>query len=234
MTRAVFFDVGNTLVDLDYVKMAELGGAPATAAGLERAFAATWLDLNDYLHDCYANGTDPATLRFIIERLFANAGCALDAEAYERLRVENRARTLWRVAKADARAMLDRLRAEGVTTAVISNADGYVEDLLRELDLLDGFTFVIDSAKVGVSKPARRIFEIALERAGVGPGEAAYVGDLPAIDVAGAAAAGLVPILYDPCDVFASCRTLERLPFHRVTTFAELPGLVRSLLHDNN
>lgn len=229
MTRAVFFDVGNTLVDLDYATMAELAGPPATAAQLEHAFAATWLDLNDYLHDCYTSGTDPATLRFIVERLFENAGCAIDAEAYERVRTANRARTLWRVAKSDARTMLDQLRADGVTTAVISNADGYVEDLLRELDLLDGFTFVIDSAKVGVSKPSRRIFEIALERAGVDAADAAYVGDIPAIDVVGAAAVGLTPILYDPCDVFGSCSTIATLPFHRVTRFAELPGLVRSL-----
>jgi HAD superfamily hydrolase (TIGR01509 family) len=232
LTRAVFFDVGNTLVDLDYTLLSRLAGGAATAAHLESAFGAAWLDVDEYLHDCYSRGADPATLRYIIESLFRKAGCALDDAAYERLRAENRARTLWRVAKPEARAMLADLRALGVITAVISNADGHVEDLLRELGLLDGFTFVIDSARVGVSKPARRIFEIALETAGVEPGEAAYVGDMPSIDVAGAAGAGLLPILYDPCDVFGTCRTLAAMkdrPVHRVRTFPELTALIRGL-----
>lgn len=232
MTRAVFFDVGNTLVDLDYTLMAELAGGAATPASLEKAFGAAWREVDEYLHDCYATGTDPATLRVIIETLFRAAECPLDPPAYERLRVENRARTLWRVAKSDARAMLDELRSLGVITAVISNADGRVEELLEELDLREGLTFVIDSARVGVSKPARRIFEIALETAGVEPHEAAYVGDMPSIDVAGAAAAGLLPILYDPCDVFGSCRTVASMngrPMHRINNLRALPELMQTL-----
>jgi putative hydrolase of the HAD superfamily len=232
VTRAVFFDEGNTLVDLDYALMAGLAGGSATAEALERAFGEAWRTVDDYLYDCYANGTDPATLRVIVETLFRAAGCPLDPAGYERLRTENRARTLWRVAKSDARQMLADLRSLGVITAVISNADGRVEELLDELGLKDGFTFVIDSARVGVSKPARRIFEIAVETAGVAPHEAAYVGDMPSIDVAGAAAAGLLPILYDPSDVFHACRTLATMNgqvVHRITALDDLTPLIRSL-----
>ena len=235
MTRAVFFDVGNTLVDLDYATMASIAGRPATRETLESAFGNAWRDLDEYFGDCYANNIDPATLSTILHTLFRHAGCALDADAYERLRVANRERTFWRLAKPGARAMLDELRALGIITAVISNADGKVEDLLRDLGLLEGFTCVIDSGRVGVMKPAKRIFEIALETAGVDAAEAAYVGDMPSIDVIGAAAAGLTPILYDPCDVFGSCRAFLEIagkPAHRVKNFAELTGLVRSLRND--
>ena len=39
---------------------------------------------------------------------------------------------------------------------------------------------------------------MAVGRAGVGPGEAAYVGDLYSVDVLGARAAGLLGVLIDP------------------------------------
>ena len=52
--------------------------------------------------------------------------------------------------------------------------------------------------EVGVEKPDPRIFRLALARAGVGRPQAAYVGDLYSIDVLGARAAGLRPVLLDP------------------------------------
>jgi len=52
--------------------------------------------------------------------------------------------------------------------------------------------------EVGVEKPDPRIFGLALARAGLAPGEAAYVGDLYSVDVRGARAAGMGAVLLDP------------------------------------
>ena len=60
---------------------------------------------------------------------------------------------------------------------------------------------VIDSGAVGVSKPDPRIFQIALDAIGIEAADAWYVGDMPAIDVVGARAAGLWPIVMDPFDL---------------------------------
>ena len=49
-----------------------------------------------------------------------------------------------------------------------------------------------------MEKPDPRIFERALARARVAPGEAVYIGDLYSIDVRGARAAGLRAVLLDP------------------------------------
>jgi FMN phosphatase YigB (HAD superfamily) len=49
-----------------------------------------------------------------------------------------------------------------------------------------------------VEKPDPRIFRLALERAGVGPDEAVYVGDLYSVDIRGARAAGIEAVLLDP------------------------------------
>lgn len=81
--------------------------------------------------------------------------------------------------KADV-AMVEavrRARAAGVRTALVSNSWGvhrYPHDLFDEL-----FHGVVISAEEGTRKPARRMYELGAERAGVTPEQAVYVDDLP-------------------------------------------------------
>ena len=100
---------------------------------------------------------------------------------------------------------LRALAATGVHVGIISNADGSVAERLAEQEVLQvgpgmgvDVECVIDSGAVGVSKPDPRIFQIALDALGVAATDAWYVGDMPAIDVVGARAAGLWPIVMDP------------------------------------
>ena len=81
---------------------------------------------------------------------------------------------------------------------VVSNSNGNAHVLLKQAGIGADLDFVIDSAVVGVEKPDPRIFELAVRQAGVAAHEAAYVGDLYSVDVLGARAAGLHPILLDP------------------------------------
>jgi epoxide hydrolase-like predicted phosphatase len=75
--------------------------------------------------------------------------------------------------------------------AVLSNASGIVDDLLRErFGIRDLFDMVIDSACVGLAKPDQAIYELALERLGIAPGEAVFIDDL-ARNAAAAAALGI-------------------------------------------
>ena len=73
-----------------------------------------------------------------------------------------------------------------------------MRSILTELGLAKHLDFVLDSAEVGVEKPDPRIFRIALERAGVDPAHALYVGDLYSVDVLGARAVGMEAVLLDP------------------------------------
>src|SRR5262249_44501585 len=105
---------------------------------------------------------------------------------------------VWDAADPTAAEALALARERGVRTAVISNSSGSVRTMLERLGLLTSLEFVLDSAIVGVEKPDPRIFRIALERAGLEPGEAVYVGDIYSIDVQGARAAGMRAVLLDP------------------------------------
>jgi putative hydrolase of the HAD superfamily len=59
------------------------------------------------------------------------------------------------------------------------------------LALRGSFDYIAVSEEVGVKKPDRRIYELALDRLGVAPKEAVYIGDHPVNDIGGARAAGM-------------------------------------------
>jgi putative hydrolase of the HAD superfamily len=97
----------------------------------------------------------------------------------------------------DVEPALQALAARGLRLGVVSNWSDSLPELLRRLGIGELLDPVVASANAGFEKPDPRIFGIALERAGVAAGEAAHVGDQPLLDVAGATAAGISPILLD-------------------------------------
>jgi putative hydrolase of the HAD superfamily len=108
----------------------------------------------------------------------------------------------------DSMAALALLAHDGVPMGVVSNASGQIEhELLRSeiCQVGDGIGIamrcVIDSHVVGVAKPDPQIFEHALDHfAEFERSRIAYVGDSVTMDVGGATAAGLHPVLLDPYD----------------------------------
>ncbi len=86
---------------------------------------------------------------------------------------------------------------------VVSNAGGGVQGKLVAKGFGPHLLTVVDSGLEGVEKPDPRIFLRACERLSVSPSRAAYVGDLHAIDVLGARAAGLEAFLLDPVGAYA-------------------------------
>ena len=92
---------------------------------------------------------------------------------------------------------LRALRARGVRLVVVSNWDVSLHEVLARtgLDaLVDG---AVASAEVGAAKPDPLPVRRGLELAGVGADAAWLVGDTAEADVAGARAAGVVPVLID-------------------------------------
>ena len=115
---------------------------------------------------------------------------------------------LWRWPIVDSVDALRRLHEAGVPIGVVSNASGQIADVLRRAGVCqvgDGdhtpVRVIVDSHVVGVAKPSPAIFDHALHLFdGVAPERIGYVGDSVTMDVGGARAAGLHPILLDPFD----------------------------------
>lgn len=93
--------------------------------------------------------------------------------------------------------VLAALRARGARLAVVSNWDVSLHDVLVRLGLRPLLDAVLTSAEEGVAKPDPELFHRALARLGARPGEAVHVGDSPALDLAGARAAGIEGVLLD-------------------------------------
>jgi putative hydrolase of the HAD superfamily len=95
----------------------------------------------------------------------------------------------------DALPALAELAASGHELLVVSNWDCSLPDWLGPSGLLEHVVAVVTSARAGVAKPHPRIFEQALELAGVDPADAVHVGDSVENDVEGARALGIRAVL---------------------------------------
>jgi len=205
--RAVFFDAGNTLLRMNYaVIAAELGrhGFAVTADQVQRAEWRARVRLDDEVLSRSSPGdstenrsTAERYLGYLLDRLGVTDPALVEKIVAWR-RTYNPPVGVWNIVDPHAAEVLDAVRRAGLRAAVISNSNGSVRSILESLGLTDRLDFVVDSAEEGVEKPAPRIFELSLARAGVAPDQAVYIGDLYSIDVRGARAAGMRAVLLDP------------------------------------
>ncbi|HWD73101.1 MAG TPA: HAD-IA family hydrolase, partial [Actinomycetota bacterium] len=92
---------------------------------------------------------------------------------------------------------LTACRAAGLTLGIVSNFEAWLEGMLIEMEVAPFFAFMVISGKEGVEKPDPAIFRLALERSGVAPEEAVFVGDHPRLDVEAASQLGMTGVLID-------------------------------------
>lgn len=219
---AVLFDVGGTLVHPDWGRVREIVAAETgrlfTPEQMDEAFAAMLQTANAEL----VAGTNSERRSGALWTFFETLRLlGIDEEACISIRRHllkaHQQRHLWCQPDAEAASVLVRLKSAGLRVAVISNTDdGRVNESLALADLASHFEFLIDSHHVGCSKPDRAIFQLALERLGLAPRQAAYVGDSYGYDVVGAQRAGLLPILLDRSG------THEEVDFIRIKSLSEL------------
>jgi len=203
---AIFLDAGNTLVCMRRALVCALLAAEGIAASPEtfaRAEAAARPAISRHLAEggsSEADGTFLLYVRRIVARLAGEDAAADDALVRRLLRAvrAQNAQRLWSEVLPGVPEALARLRDAGIRRVVVSNSDGTVERGLVDAGLGPLLDAVVDSAIVGVEKPNPRIFTHALAAAGVPPERALHVGDLYAVDVVGARAAGVRGVLLDP------------------------------------
>jgi putative hydrolase of the HAD superfamily len=105
----------------------------------------------------------------------------------------------------------------------VSNANGTLHRAFDRLGLTPLLDVVFDSFLEKVEKPDPRFFQIALDRAGSSASSTIHVGDIYHVDVVGARAAAIRPVLLDPAGLYpdADCARIRKL--------SELSALVDGL-----
>lgn len=103
----------------------------------------------------------------------------------------------------DAVTSMQRLTEAGYRIGLISNFEGWLDEMLVELEIGDVFETKIISGLVGIEKPDPEIYRLALKEAAVDPSAAVHVGDSPGLDVEPASSVGIHPILIDRFDRYS-------------------------------
>jgi HAD superfamily hydrolase (TIGR01509 family) len=216
--RVIFFDVGNTLLFPNRLKML----APIASdrhptleqwqalerrtkiefdRGIEsgRVDHGFWWIFHTYLLDDLNEGRDG-----LVQELVRNTQDSAN----------------WDQLLPGTRAVLERI-CQKYRIAVISNADGKIENVLSRCGIADCFESITDSGIVGFEKPRAEIFEAALSTMNARADQSLYVGDVYSVDYIGATNAGMHAILFDVAGAYR-----ER-PEPRVETLAQLERWLR-------
>jgi HAD superfamily hydrolase (TIGR01509 family) len=209
---AVLFDLFDTLVLLDRSRLPEvqIKGKPrrTTAGHLHRVFEpyAPGLSLEDFVEALFWSWQEAERLRGEDHRevaaperfalMFGRLGldpAQLPSEALPLLLATHMRELSKAVVFPEHHGDLLRALRRRHRLAVVSNFDytPTARHVLEREGIVDLFDSVVISDEVGWRKPKPVIFERALQRLGITPGEALFVGDRADIDVAGARGVGM-------------------------------------------
>jgi len=130
----------------------------------------------------------------------------------------------------DAYATLAALQERELVVGAVSNWVWNLPELLHALDLVKHFDFIAASSRIGFEKPHPRIFEWAIEQAGVAPAEAIHVGDHVDADILGATGAGIAGVLIDRAHRYAADEVPDGTPV--ISSLDELMPIVDARLRD--
>ena len=231
--KTLFLDVGNTLVSMDFEWIQyklQQHGMVFSVEKFQRAEAVARTIVSDELNRLKSTETED-TFRFYfittLRNLLPSSNTeetvleSLWSELLPVFKKRNQTQRLWSRLLPGIPEALDRLQTAGLQLVAVSNADGTVEKSLTILGLRRFFDAVIDSHVVGFEKPDPRVFYHAISVSGADPKSTLHVGDMYAVDIVGANAAGIYAVLLDPYKVW------HRVDCHKIS---DLPCLVDRIL----
>jgi FMN hydrolase / 5-amino-6-(5-phospho-D-ribitylamino)uracil phosphatase len=195
--QALGFDFGQTLAELDHEflkKRLTERDAVYDPAQARQNHVAAWQRYGELKDAGHATAW-----RGMIE-VFLRAGGVPSArldELQQWLWDQQPSRNLWRQPIPGMIELVRELDRCGVELAVISNSEGHLAELVRELGWSGSFRVIIDSGRLGIDKPNPGIFRHACAELGIACSDLVYVGDSWEADVQGALNVGAQPIWFD-------------------------------------
>ena len=204
--KAILFDAAGTLFYLTktvgdhYAYVGREVGLDLDAQQLERAFHAAWQQMpRRPATDGPRENDDKGWWRELVDRMFDQVARSLsefDRDNFFEIAYEHFAEAgVWKL-YPEVVDVLEQLR-ERFQLAVISNFDGRLRLILRNLGISKYFAHVFISSELGADKPDSEIFRRAIAMMHLNADQVLHVGDDPERDWKAAAAAGLLVFRLD-------------------------------------
>ena len=217
--RFIFFDVGNTLLFPNRARI--LAPLPEEWHPTLEAWQAlerrTKAEFDQEFMEGKVDKSFWWTFHTHLLRRLNSVDHSADAAVRDAL-VENTQKSAnWDQILPGTRDALDRIRKQ-YKIAVISNADGKIDAVLRRCGIADCFASITDSGNVGCEKPHPAIFQAALGEMKADPADSLYVGDVYSVDYVGARKAGMQAVLFDVAGAY------RQREFPRVESLEGLEG----------
>jgi putative hydrolase of the HAD superfamily len=196
--KIIFFDVGNTLLfpnrDRIHAPLIERGFKPDA----EHLRVLECRTKNKFDGMMTQNGsTDHSFWWMYYAQLLSEIGFKDEGNAVrDQLVASIRNSANWDTIRLGTSEQLQQI-GERYGLAVISNADGRIENVLQRCGIVQCFRTITDSGIVGFEKPHPEIFRQALKSMNATPEESLYVGDVYSVDYLGATGAGMQALLMD-------------------------------------
>ena len=218
--KVIFFDVGNTLLFPNRGRI----HAPLTERGIvpdgEHLRDLECRTKNRFDELMTENGsTDHSFWWMFYSQLLSEIGLNDDA-VLDQLVAGIRKSGNWDTIRPGTAEQLHEI-GERYRVAVISNADGKIEDVLQRCGIARCFRTITDSGLVGYEKPHPEIFRQALNSMNAKAEESLYVGDVYSVDYIGATGASMQALLMDVPGAYRD----KGVP--RVESLAELQIVLR-------
>ena len=229
MIRAILFDMGGTLDGdglhwLDrFVELYRVSGVTPPRDALRAAFDAAEAAAasDDEIARCGIEAMVSRHLRWQMLHL------GID-DAPRAATITHDFVSAVRAAATVNRALLADLAGRGFLLGVVSNGCGNVDRLCQEFGYSPYVSVIVDSRRVGISKPDRRIFEHAVSHLGVPAAQTLAVGDSFDRDIVPARRAGLRTAWLQP-DARRAAPDPSLVDF-RLTCLADLAACVPALV----
>jgi HAD superfamily hydrolase (TIGR01509 family) len=198
--KAIFFDVGNTLLFPDHERIFAPLYQRSIVLSQQQLLAIECRTKKEFDTILQQRRADHGFWYLFYSHLLDQLGLQPDG-LRDILVASTRVSANWGAIRADTREILQRI-GKRYRIGVISNSDGKIAALLERNQIADCFLSITDSGVVGYEKPHPAIFQAALRSMNAAPEESLYVGDLYSVDYLGATSVGMQAMLFDVCGAY--------------------------------
>lgn len=195
--KAVFFDAGNTLlyphpsIGEIYQEIAQKHGVILDSAAINSCFFNVWQNKNKLKVDPAKE--EKAWWKKIVSEVVPRADFKDFNAFFDHLYLDFGNPYRWRLYE-DVKFVLSKLRQKDIPMLIVSNWDPRLRKICAFHDLTKYFEAIIISAEIGVSKPKKKIFSLALEKVNCPNKDVIHIGDSVVDDIDGCRPLGIVPV----------------------------------------